>query len=170
MLTCSCGRWMHTQGVDERLDEAVVDSRATTWLVRSECLGCGLLVGFEAPPEEALALVDRLVWTDDAKHLLERMPPYVAALVQVEVEDYARAQGQKVVTLTLLGQARQGAAVVWDQEAERRLHNVPAPVRAMARLELERTAAERGQARVTVALMEEVKARYFGLAAQKREE
>jgi hypothetical protein len=37
----------------------------------------------------------------------------------------------------------------------------------MARLELERTAAERGQACVTVALMEEVKARYFGMAASK---
>jgi hypothetical protein len=53
--------------------------------------------------------------------------------------------------------------VVWDAEAERRLANVPAPVRAMARVELERTAAERGELRVTVALMEEVKARYFGM-------
>jgi hypothetical protein len=158
---------MHTQGVDERLDEVDADSRAATWLVRCECLGCGLVVGGEVPSEEALALVDRLVWTDDAAHVLERMPPYVAALVKAEVEDYAREQGQKVVTLTLLGQARQGGAVGWDPEAERRLDNVPAPVRAMARLELERTAAERGQSRVTVALMEEVKARYFGLAAAK---
>jgi hypothetical protein len=167
MLVCGCGRWMHTQGVDERLDEVAAESHATAWLVRSECLGCGLLVGLEAPSEQALALVDRLVWTDDAAHVLERMPPYVATLVKAEVEDYARAQGQKVVTLTLLGQARQGTPVAWDEEAERRLRNVPAPVRAMARLELERTAAERGQPRVTVALMEEVKARYFGMAASK---
>jgi hypothetical protein len=48
------------------------------------------------------------------------------------------------------------------------LDNVPAPVRAMARVELERTAAERGQARITVALMEEVKAKYFGMAAQSK--
>jgi hypothetical protein len=47
------------------------------------------------------------------------------------------------------------------------LDKVPAPVRAMARIELERTAADRGAARITVALMEEVKARYFGIGAQK---
>jgi hypothetical protein len=46
------------------------------------------------------------------------------------------------------------------------LDNVPAPVRAMARIELERTAAERGHSRITVALMEEVKAKYFGMAAK----
>ena len=42
-------------------------------------------------------------------------------------------------------------------------------VRAMARVELERTAVDRGAGRVTVALMEEVKARYFGMAAQRDE-
>jgi hypothetical protein len=162
-LVCGCGRWMHTQGVDEQPREGGEGSGAMTWLVRCECLACGLLVGLEGPQEEALKLVDRLIWTDDAKHLLERMPPYVASLLRADVEAYARTQGQKVVTVTLLGQARQGGSVLWDPEAERRLQNVPAPVRAMARLELERTAAERGQALVTVSLMEEVKARYFGI-------
>jgi hypothetical protein len=37
----------------------------------------------------------------------------------------------------------------------------------MARIELERTAMERGQAEVTVALMDEVKARYFGRSQDK---
>jgi hypothetical protein len=37
----------------------------------------------------------------------------------------------------------------------------------MARVELERTAAERGETRITVTLMEEVKAKYFGMAASK---
>jgi hypothetical protein len=36
----------------------------------------------------------------------------------------------------------------------------------MARVELERTAVDRGSKRVTVALMEEVKAKYFGMAAR----
>ncbi|MBI4402290.1 MAG: PCP reductase family protein [Nitrospirae bacterium] len=163
MLICGCGRWMHTQGVDER-EEA---GRGPIWLVRSECLACGLSIGFEAPPEEAAVLVDRLMWTDDARHLLERMPPYVEPLVRREVEEYARSKGQRVITCAVLTQARHGGMVAWDPEAERRLENVPAPVRAMARLELERTAAERGQSRVTVALMEEVKARYFGFAGRQ---
>jgi hypothetical protein len=37
----------------------------------------------------------------------------------------------------------------------------------MARIELERTAMDRGLSRVTVPLMEEVKAKYFGMGAQK---
>lgn len=163
MLTCGCGRWMHTQGVDEAFD----DEPHRAWLVRSECVGCGLAVGCEGSPEETLALVDRLVWSDDARHALERMPPYVAPLVKPEVEDYVRSKGQKVITMALMAQARQGGAVAWEPEAEQRLVNVPGAVRAMARLELERTAVERGLARVTVALMEEVKARYFGMAAGK---
>jgi hypothetical protein len=36
----------------------------------------------------------------------------------------------------------------------------------MARIELERTAADRGLSTVTVALMEEVKARYFGMGSK----
>ena len=163
MLVCGCGRWMHTQGVDE----AFADEPHGAWLVRSECLGCGTSVGCEGTPDESLALVDRLVWSDDARHGLDRMPPYVAPLVKQEVEDYVRSKGQKVVTMALMAQARQGGAVVWEPEAEQRLVNVPGPVRAMAKLELERTAMERGLSRVTVALMEEVKARYFGMAASK---
>ena len=62
---------------------------------------------------------------------------------------------------------RTGERIEWDLDAERRLDRVPAPVRAMARSELERTAADRGERRITVALMEEVKARYFGMGAQK---
>jgi hypothetical protein len=63
-------------------------------------------------------------------------------------------------------QAKTGDVVSWDPEAEQRLANVPAAVRVMARIELERTAVDRGANRVTVKIMEEVKARYFGMAAQ----
>jgi len=162
MLTCGCGRWMHTEGIEERLDGS-----APAWLVRFECCGCHWKVGTEAPAQEAARLVDRLLWTDEARHVLDRMPPYVAPLVRHDVEDYARSKAQRVISFALLNQARNGGAVTWDPEAERRLDNVPGMVRAMARVELERTALERGQAKVTVELMEEVKAKYFGMAAQK---
>lgn len=161
MLTCGCGRWMHTEGIEERTDGAV-----PTWFVRFECCGCHHLFGTEAPPDEAVKVVDRLMWTDEARHELDRMPPYLAPLVRHDVEDYARSRAQRVISVALLAQARNGGAVTWDPEAERRLDNVPGMVRAMARVELERTALERGQARVTVALMEEVKAKYFGMAAK----
>jgi len=163
MLICGCTRWMHTEGIDERTDS----QDQNTWFVRFECRGCGMRVGVDMPAVEADALVDRVMWTDDARHRLERVPPYATALIQEQAESYARIHGHRVITYDLFSQAKVGESIQWDVEAERRLSNVPPPVRAMARVELERTAAERGQGRVTVALMEEVKARYFGMAVQK---
>ncbi len=152
---------MHTEGVDECASRQGADR----WLVRSECCGCGWKVGLVAAAGEALSFVDRLVWSDDARHVLDRMPPYLATLYKTEIDEYARAKQHKVVTRDLLNEARQGEAVAWDPEAAERLQNVPAPVRSMAKIELERTAAEKGMPRVTIALMEEVKARYFGFAS-----
>jgi Proto-chlorophyllide reductase 57 kD subunit len=109
------------------------------------------------------------MWTDEALHRLDRMPPYLAMLAKEEVVQEARHRNISVITYELLLQPRGGDRVAWDPEAERRLDRVPAPVRAMARIELERTAADRGLSQVTVALMEEVKAKYFGMGGVKRE-
>ena len=163
MLTCGCGRWMHTEGIEER----TYDDGALQWFIRSECRGCGLKVGVDVPAGQPGGLVDRMMWTDDALHRLDRMPPYLAPLFRDEVEQDLRTRGERVVTYDVLLRPRTGARIEWDAEAERRLSRVPAPVRAMAKVELERTAADRGQARITVALMEELKAKYFGMAAQK---
>ncbi|OQW36505.1 MAG: hypothetical protein A4E19_15180 [Nitrospira sp. SG-bin1] len=163
MLTCGCGRWMHTEGIEERGSE----TGPLQWFIRSECRGCGLKVGVDVPEGETHGLVDRLLWTDEALNRLDRMPPYVAVLVRKEVEEGLRRQGQRVVTYETLIRSRTGERIEWDSEAERRLERVPAPVRAMARIELERTAADRGLPRITVSLMEEIKAKYFGMAAQK---
>jgi hypothetical protein len=108
-----------------------------------------------------------MMWTDDAIQRLDRMPPYLVPLVRGEVEQDVRVRGERVITYDTLLRPRTGERIEWDPEAERRLERVPAPVRAMARIELERTAADRGEMRITVALMEEVKARYFGMGAQK---
>jgi hypothetical protein len=153
---------MHTVGVDERPEQ-----EPPSWLVRLECRRCGFQAGVDGLPNESIHLVDRLMWTDDARHVLDRMPPYVSPLVKHEAEEFACAHGHRVITFTLLAQARQGATVEWERDAEHRLEKVPAPVRAMARVELERAAVERGESRVTVLLMEEVKARYFGLFGAK---
>jgi hypothetical protein len=162
MLTCGCGRWMHTEGIEERTG---LDG-SQQWFIRSECRGCGTKVGVDVPAGELRGLVDRLMWTDDALHRLERMPPYLVPLCRHDVEQDLRLRGERVVTYETLLRPR-GERIEWDREAEGRLSNVPAPVRAMARIELERTAADRGTGRVTVALMEEVKAKYFGLASKQ---
>ena len=164
MLVCGCGGWMHTEGVEERLSE----DGQPTWFVRTECRPCRWLVGIDVPAGQVDGLVDRLMWSDDAKHRLDRVPPYAVALLRELVEGFAKTRQQRVITYDLIDQAQTGEVVAWDPDAEQRLANVPAPVRAMARVELERTAVDRGARVVTVALMEEVKARYFGMAAQKQ--
>lgn len=155
---------MHTEGVEERLSP----EGQPAWFVRSECRPCRWLVGIELPAGKSEGLIDRLMWSDDAKHRLERVPPYALPLLRELVEGFAKARQQRVITYDLIDQAQTGDVVSWDPDAEQRLANVPAPVRAMARVELERTAVDRGARVVTVALMEEVKARYFGMAAQKQ--
>jgi hypothetical protein len=148
---------MHTEGIEERMNA----DGAPQWFIRSECRGCGLTVGVDVPEGQADGLVDRLLWTDEALHRLDRMPPYVAVLIKEDVEQDIRRHGQHVVTYNTLLSPRTGERIEWDSEAEGRLERVPAPVRAMARIELERTAMDRGLSRVTVPLMEEVKAKYF---------
>jgi len=162
MLTCGCGRWMHTEGIEERAH----GDGALQWFIRSECRSCGFKVGVDAPAGQASGLVDRVMWSDEALHRLDRMPPYMAALFRDDVEQGMRVRGERVVTYDALLRPLTGERIEWDPEAERRLDNVPAPARAMARIELERTAAERGANRITVALMEEVKAKYFGMGTK----
>jgi hypothetical protein len=154
---------MHSEGIEERID----GSGSPQWFVRSECRGCGLRVGVEVPAGEPSGLVDRMMWTDEALHRLERMPPYLAELTRDDIERCVRAGNGRVVTYDRVLGPLTGERIEWEPEAERRLDNVPPAVRAMARIELERTAVERGTNRITVALMEEVKARYFGMGAAK---
>lgn len=153
---------MHTEGIEERTG---LDG-SPQWFIRSECRGCGAKIGVDVPAGQPRGLVDRLMWTDEALHRLERMPPYLAPLFQNDVEQDLRVRGERVITYDSLLLPR-GERIEWEPEAERRLNNVPAPVRAMAKIELERTAAERGTGRITVALMEEVKAKYFGLGEKQ---
>jgi hypothetical protein len=154
---------MHTEGIEE----GVREDGSPQWFIRSECRGCGLRVGVEVPEGQTNGLVDRLIWTDDAQHRLERLPPYVAPLVRDEVERNVRARDLQVVTDDQLLSLWTGGRIEWEPEAEQRLERVPAPVRMMARVELERTAADRGLSRVTAALMEEVKAKYFGMGVKQ---
>ena len=156
---------MHTEGVEERL----ANDGTITWFIRSECRPCRWLVGIDVPVGRVDGIVDRLMWSDDARHRLDRVPPYAVSMWRELVEGFARTRHQRVITYDLIDQAQIGDVVSWDSDAEQRLANVPAAVRAMARIELERTAVDRGAGRVTVALMEEVKARYFGMAAQHDE-
>ena len=155
-MTCNCGSAITVQQIEEWDDGQS--------FVRYACPECGLEVGIEFTGDEGSSFFDQPVWTDEALHCLERLPPYVEPLVRREVEDYAGRQNIRLISTGVMAEAKNQGAVVWHQDAERRLSRVPGPVRAMARVELERTALDRGMPEVTVALMEELKARYFGMA------
>lgn len=163
MLTCGCGRWMHTEGIEERMYGDAVSQ----WFIRAACHGCGFKVGVDVPAGSPSGLVDRLMWTDEALDRVERMPPYMVPFFREEIEQDVLARGELVVSYDTLFRPRAGERIEWEPDAERRLENVPAPARAMARVELERTAMERGSTRITSALMEEVKAKYFGMGSRK---
>ena len=156
-MQCECGHLWELTEVEE-IDE-------TTCLAKGECPKCRVRIGVEGSAKEITLLLGKTIWTDEAGHVLERLPPYVAPLVREEVEEYSQGKGARLITLAVFTESKNRGAVFWSQEAERRLERVPAAVQAMARIELERTAIDRGMTEVTVALMEEVKARYFGMGA-----
>jgi hypothetical protein len=154
-----CGCQYPLQVVD--IEELPSDSL----FVRFRCDHCGFSLGAEGNAKELDPLVPTMMWTDEALYQLGRLPPYLATLVLDEVETFANVQRQWVLTFSRVCTARNKGMVEWSPDAERRLDNVPSGIRAMAKTELERTALERGMPAVTVALMEEVKTRYFGMAA-----
>ncbi|GJL51748.1 PCP reductase family protein [Candidatus Nitrospira salsa] len=156
-MECDCGKTLELCGVDE------VD--ATTYLARFACVPCGEYVGIEGEQKEVTPFLGQVCWSDEAQHVLDRMPPYVVPFYRDDVERYAQTTGTKLVTFDFLGEAKNQGTVAWSVDTLKRLERVPPAIRAMARIELERTALERGMTEVTVALMEEIKARYFGLGA-----
>jgi hypothetical protein len=108
-------------------------------------------------------MVTRRLWSNDARHELDRLPPFIAPLVQEEVERYAGQEQRNLITLTVFREARNRGKVSWSSSAEQRLLNVPAPIRAMAKVEIERMAIERGLSEVTEDLMNEAKAKFLGM-------
>ncbi len=155
-LQCDCQQPLNFSDIEE-VEQGNV-------FARFRCAACGWTVGVEGAPKELDPLVPPSTWSDEATYHLSRLPPYLGLLVKDEVETFARAQQFRLLTYPRLVAARNKGMVDWSPNAEQRLANVPSGIRAMAKVELERTALDRGMQEVTVTLMEEVKARYFGMA------
>ena len=158
-MRCACGSDFRREVLEEWEDGRV--------FLRYRCERCGFRVGIETDYRRASVFFTQPVWTDEARYRLDRLPPYVEPLVRQDVEDYADRNGLTVISTDVMTEAGTQGMVSWHPEAKQRLSRVPGPVRAMARVELERTAQDRGLPEVTVELMEEIKARYFGMAAPR---
>ncbi len=154
-MQCGCQQTFRVEEIEELASDEV--------FARFHCDACGWVVGAEGSLKEIDPLVPVSTWSDEAEYHLSRLPPYLAHLVCDEVETFSRDQHFQVVTYSRLVTARNKGMVEWSPDAERRLANVPSGIRTMAKTELERTALDRGMPEVTVALMEEVKTRYFGM-------
>ncbi len=155
-MQCGCQQSFRVEEVEELESDEV--------FARFQCDGCGWTVGAEGPLKEIDPLVPLIIWSDEAHYHLSRLPPYLASLVRDEVETFAGDRQYRIVTYSRMVTAQNKGQVEWSPDAERRLANVPSGIRTMAKTELERTALDRGMPEVTVALMEEVKTRYFGMA------
>lgn len=156
-MQCGSQHPLHVADIEELSADAL--------FMRFFCDPCGYSFGVEGKVSELDLLVSEIIWTDEALYQVSRLPPYLSQLVCEEVEAFASAKHQRIVTFSRFGSARNKGMVGWDPDAERRLDNVPSGIRGMAKTELERTALDRGMPSVTVELMEEVKTRYFGMAA-----
>ena len=155
-MQCACGSAFRCDALEEGSEGSV--------FLRYGCQDCRFRLGIETDFRQASVLFDCLMWTDEAQHDLDRLPPYVEPLVRQTIEEYAERNNLRVISTDLMAEARNQGMVSWSLDAKRRLSNIPSAVRAMARVELERTAQDRGLSEVTVELMEEIKARYFGMA------
>ncbi len=156
-MQCGCDYALRIVEVEELPSDFV--------FAKFHCDRCGFSLGAEGNAKELDPVVSCVVWTDEALYHMSRLPPYLGSLVCKEVEEFVSSREQRIVTVARVGSARNKGMVEWTPDAERRIDNVPSGIRAMAKVELERTALDRGMPAVTVALMEEVKARYFGMAA-----
>ncbi|MBA3613352.1 MAG: PCP reductase family protein [Nitrospirales bacterium] len=155
-MQCDCHYSLRITDVEELPSDSI--------FAKFHCDRCGFSLGAEGSAKELDPVVSLVVWTDEALYQMSRLPPYLVPLVHEEVEGFVSSREQRIVTVARVGSARNKGMVEWNPDAERRIDNVPSGIRAMARIELERTALDRGMPAVTVALMEEVKARYFGMA------
>lgn len=143
--------------------KALEEESPLSYHLRLCCTECANWVTTWGRLEEIRPLVTRMLWSNEARHELERLPPYVGPMVREEVESYADREQQMLITVSLYHEARNRGKVSWAQSAQDRLSNIPAPVRSMAKVEIERMAIERGLSEVTEALMDEAKAKFLGM-------
>ena len=152
---CCCGAPMEAEALEE--------VSPLRYHLRLGCTGCANWVTASGRLEDVTPLVGRTLWSNEARHEMDRLPPYVGPLVQEEVEAYAGKHGRLLITVSLYQEARNRGKVSWTPAAEVRLSNIPPPIRSMAKVEIERMAIERGLAEVTEALMDEAKAKFLGM-------
>jgi hypothetical protein len=105
-----------------------------------------------------------LTWTAEADERIQRIPDFIRPMIKAGIESFATKMGYRVVTPAVMDESKNAKGdLEWSPEAERRLQNIPEFIRPMARKEIERLAAEKGQQRVTEEMMEDAKGIFMGM-------
>jgi len=146
--------------------KALEEESPLSFHLRLACTACANWVTVSGGLEEVTPLVERTLWSNEARHELERLPPYIEPLVRQEVEAHAAQEKRFVITTALFQEARLRGKVSWTAAAKDRLANIPAPIRSMAKVEIERMALEQGLSEVTEMLMDEAKAKFLGMRSR----
>ena len=131
------------------------------------CAKCANWVTVSGRLEDITPFVQQTVWSNEARHELDRLPPYIESLVREEVESYAAKEGRALITVALFQEARLRGKVSWSPAAKDRLANIPAPIRSMAKVEIERMAIEQGLSEITEVLMDDAKAKFLGMRGRQ---
>ena len=105
-----------------------------------------------------------LTWSAEAEERIQKVPDFLRPMIKAGVESYAAKTGYRVITPAVMDESKNAKGdLEWTPEAERRLQNIPEFIRPMARKEIERLATEKGQHRVTEAMMEDAKGIFTGM-------
>jgi Proto-chlorophyllide reductase 57 kD subunit len=153
--SCCCGGAMRPEALEE--------VSPLLYRLRLACIRCANWVTMSGRLEQVEPIVTSLLWSNEAYHQVDRLPPYIGLLVKQETEDYAQKEGRRVITLAVFRESKNRGKVSWTPIAEGRLEKVPALIRSMAKVEIERMAIDRGLCEVTENLMDEAKAKFLGM-------
>ena len=153
--SCCCGAAMQAEALEE--------VSPLLYHVRLACTACANWVRVSGRLEHIEPIVTSLLWSNEAYYEIDRLPPYIGLLVKQETENYAQKEGRRAITLAIFREARNRGKVSWTPTAEGRLEKVPALIRSMAKVEIERMAIDRGLCEVTENLMDEARAKFLGM-------
>src|SRR3989441_10182256 len=152
---CCCGALLEAKALEEE--------SPLSYHLRLGCTACANCVTASGQLEEITPLVERTLWSNEARHELDRLPPYIESLVREEVESYAAKAGCRLITVAVFHEAPNRGKVTWVPAAKDRLANIPAPSRSLAKVEIERIAIEQGLSEGPEAVMDEAKAKFLGM-------
>jgi DNA-directed RNA polymerase subunit RPC12/RpoP len=100
-------------------------------------------------------------WSAEALERMEKIPEFVRNDVRAGIEAFAQGKGYRVITPAVIEESKSDiSGILWTDDAESRLKNVPFFIRPMVRREIERMVREMGSDRVTAGMMDEARKKF----------